>query len=54
MEWDKDAEEKLKKAPFFIRKIAKGKVEKAARAEGIERITLDFMEKIKQKEMGSP
>jgi hypothetical protein len=29
-------------------------VEKAARAQGIERITLEFMEQIKRKEMGSP
>lgn len=53
MEWDKDALAKLNKAPFFIRKIARGKVEKAARAEGIDRITLEFMERIKNKEMGS-
>ena len=38
MEWDKDAREKLKKAPFFIRKLAKAKVERAARAQGMERI----------------
>jgi Proto-chlorophyllide reductase 57 kD subunit. len=53
MEWDKDALAKLNKAPFFIRKIARGKVEKAARAEGIDHITLEFMERIKNKEMGS-
>jgi len=52
MEWDKDAREKLKKAPFFIRKLAKARVERAARAQGMERITLAFMEAIKRKEMG--
>jgi hypothetical protein len=52
IEWDSEAEKRLKKAPFFVRKIARNKVEKAARKHGEKRITVEFMEKIKQQEMG--
>lgn len=48
--WDDNALKKLKKAPFFIRGYAKSKVEKAARAQGIKVITLDFMETIRKQE----
>ncbi len=50
--WDKDAAARLQKAPFFIRPLAKRKVEKAARDAGLETITLVFMESIKNREMG--
>lgn len=52
IEWDADAKARLQKAPFFIRPLARSKVEKAAREQGITRITLAFMEQIKQREMG--
>ncbi len=52
IQWDVEAEKRLRKAPFFVRRIARAKVEKAAREEGISRITLEFMEQIKRKEMG--
>jgi hypothetical protein len=52
IEWDSEAEKRLKKAPFFVRKIARNKVEKAAQAQGLTRITVEFMEKIKNREMG--
>lgn len=52
LEWDADAEARLKQAPFFVRKIARAKVEKAARALGEKRITLELVEKIKKQEMG--
>lgn len=51
-EWDDDALERLKKAPFFVRKLAKEKVEKAAMACGETRITLALFEKIKKEAMG--
>jgi hypothetical protein len=50
--WDQEAIDRLNKAPFFIRGIARKKVEKSARNVGVNRITLAFMEEIKQKEMG--
>ena len=52
VEWEVEAEKRLKKAPFFVRKIARGKVEKAALEQGISLITVAFMERIKKKEMG--
>ena len=44
---------KIEQAPFFIRKIAKNKVEKAALAQGETRITVDFVEQVRQKESNS-
>lgn len=51
IEWDLEAEQRINKAPFFVRKMAKGKVEKAAIALGEKRITVELMEKIKKQEM---
>ena len=48
--WDDEALKKIEKAPFFIRKFAKNKVEKAAIAQGETRITVEFVEKVRQKE----
>lgn len=50
-EWDADAEKRINKAPLFVRKIARRKVEKAAKALGEKRITVELVEKIKKKEM---
>lgn len=52
IEWDIEAKKRLKKAPFFVRKLARDKVEKAARKQGVSLVTLEFMEDIKRKEMG--
>jgi len=49
--WEADALAKINKAPFFIRSFAKKKVETAARDRGLSTITLEFMEKVRQKEM---
>lgn len=52
LEWDADAEQRLKQAPFFVRRIARQKVERAARERGLNRVTLDLVESIKHREMG--
>lgn len=52
IQWEKAAEERLAKAPFFIRPLARAKVEKAALQAGLTVVTVEFMEKIKQAEMG--
>lgn len=49
--WQKEALDRLNKAPFFIRGIAKRKVEKAARQQSVDIITIDFLERVKNKEM---
>lgn len=52
IEWDEAALKRLQKAPFFVRKHARRKVEQAAREAGLQTITVEFMEKIKKREMG--
>lgn len=52
VEWGEAAKKRLQKATFFIRPLAKAKVEKAARAAGQTRITLVLLEQIKKREMG--
>ena len=49
--WDADAEAELKRAPFFIRKLARSRVEKAARERGMERVTMALVEQVKNREM---
>ncbi len=52
VEWDEEAVMRLRSAPFFVRRIARSKVERAAREQGVRRISVEFMEKIKKREMG--
>ena len=52
LKWEEDALEMLRKVPGFVRKMAKGKIEKAAREAGEETITAAFMEKVRQEKMG--
>jgi hypothetical protein len=51
IEWDVEAEKRLAKVPVFVRKMAKSKIEKAAKAQGVTTITVELMEKIKKEEM---
>jgi len=51
IEWEEAAINRLKKAPFFIRGLAKRKVEKAAIELGETKVTVSLMEKIKKQEM---
>ncbi len=50
LKWEDDATALLGKVPFFVRKMVKGKVEKAARAAGEETITVAFMDKVKKEQ----
>jgi len=50
--WDDEALAKLEKVPVFVRKMVRNKIEKAAAEEGKERITVEFMDAVKGKEMG--
>ncbi len=49
--WDEAAEKRVAAAPFFVRKLIRRKVEKAARAQGLERVTEALLDKVKQKQM---
>lgn len=48
--WDDEALKKIEKAPFFVRKLAKSRVEKAAIANGVTIITAEFVEQVRQKQ----
>ncbi len=50
--WDDEALEKLERVPVFVRKMVKGKIEKAALELGEERITVEFMDKVKSEKGG--
>ena len=51
IEWDDDALARINKAPFFVRKMAREKVEKAAEAMGEKRISAELLDRIKLQEM---
>ncbi|MEJ2396184.1 MAG: PCP reductase family protein [Candidatus Thiodiazotropha sp.] len=50
--WDEDALQRIEKIPAFVRKMAKAKIEKAAREAGETRVSSDFIEANKAKLMG--
>jgi hypothetical protein len=47
--WGEEALKKIEKAPFFVRKLARDKVEKAAKASGITEITAEFVDQVRGK-----
>jgi len=51
IEWTPDAEERLKKAPFFLRGMVRKLSEKKARELGITRITEEILNQFKEKMM---
>lgn len=53
MIWSKEAEQRLSRLPFFLQKMIKGRVERRAREEGREIITLEFMEDLRKKTFGN-
>lgn len=50
--WDDDALERLEKIPVFVRKMAKSKIEKAARDAGEPKVTAAFLDANKARLMG--
>jgi len=46
--WTPEAEAEVAKAPFFIRPMARRAVLKAAEAEGVEVIDVDFVNRVRQ------
>ncbi len=60
MEWEREAEEYLKKVPFFVRKKVKKEIEKFLQDKGYKRVTLEgvflakeaLLEKMSQAEKG--
>jgi hypothetical protein len=50
LKWEEEATTLLGKVPFFVRKMVRGKIEKAAIAAGEETITVAFMDKVKKEQ----
>jgi hypothetical protein len=50
LQWDEEALATLKKIPAFVRPMAKKKIEKEAIKRGIERITAELMNEVRQKQ----
>lgn len=53
LEWDEAATKRVEAAPFFVRKLIRHKVEKAARSQGISRVTEALLDQVKKKQMDS-
>ena len=50
LDWDKDAETRLRNIPFFVRGLARSRIEKEARRRGETRISVALMQDIKQQQ----
>lgn len=51
LQWDEEAQALLKKVPAFVRPMARKKIEKAAVEMGVETITVELMNQVKEKQM---
>ncbi|MGI1671556.1 MAG: PCP reductase family protein [Neptuniibacter sp.] len=51
LEWDEAATKRVEAAPFFVRKLIRHKVEKAARAQGFSKVTESLLDQVKKKQM---
>lgn len=51
IQWEQDALDRINQAPFFIRGVAKRKVEKVALRMGHSVVTLELVEQVKQDNM---
>jgi hypothetical protein len=50
--WDPEALQRLEKIPAFVRNMAKSKIEKAAKAAGEDKVSVEFMDANKGQLMG--
>ena len=50
MDWEADAEARVKKAPFFIRPFIKARAEKEAKARGLAKVTTALLDELKASE----
>jgi len=50
MDWEVEAEARIKKAPFFIRPFIKARAEKEAKARGLSRVTTALLDELKSRE----
>lgn len=50
MEWDSEAEARVKKAPFFVRPFIKSRAEREAKTRGLPTVTCALLDELKSKE----
>ena len=50
MEWDSEAEARVKKAPFFVRPFIKRRAEREAEARGLHKVTSQLLDELKSSE----
>ncbi len=50
IQWDREAEERVRKAPFFVRPFIKRRLEREAAARGTYRVTLALVDQLKSSE----
>jgi light-independent protochlorophyllide reductase subunit B len=48
--WQADAEQRLKKVPFFIRPLVRRRAESVARERGLAEVTSQLLDEIKSRE----
>lgn len=54
IEWSDEAQERLKKAPFFVRKMVRKKVNKEAEKRGVTLVTSELIDAVKNKQHDKP
>jgi len=48
MKWEDKAEQRIKRAPFFVRPFARAKAEAEARKRGLDVVTEELLEELKK------
>ena len=54
MDWEPDAESRLRKAPFFVRPFIRGRAEREARTLGLDAVTSALLDELKAGEHEDP
>jgi len=52
LNWQQEASARLSQLPYFLQKMIKNKVEKAAREQQLKTVTVDFMDNLRQARFG--
>jgi light-independent protochlorophyllide reductase subunit B len=47
VEWDEEAERRLRKVPFFVRPLVRMRAERTARERGLERVTAALLAELR-------
>jgi hypothetical protein len=50
MQWEAEAEARMRKAPFFVRPFIKSRAEKEAKARGLDKVTTALLDELKSRE----